>query len=867
MILAPRSQFGPYEVLDVIGAGATGEVYRARDPKLGRDVALKVVRAAFGSAPGGHEAFEREARLLASLSHPHIGAIYGFHEVGGTAALALELVEGETLAARLRRGRLSESEAVRYAVQIADALAYAHERGVVHRDVKPTNIIVTAQGAKLLDFGLAHLMEQPAAADAATNQDASHHAEPGTAGTPFYMSPEQMTGLELDHRSDIYSLGLVLCQMLTGFMPENLSGISTRTIIRALLNQIAPRPLRMIVERCLASDPSERWLHAKDLQHALIAVAEPDIGDDTAERNTTTIAPILFPQQRARWSGAFVRRAALAVTVVVLGAVVVAYFAGLRAGTVTPPDYLQLTFRRGSVLSARFAGGDSIVYSAAWDGGPAELWSMRAGSPESRRLGIVDSKVTAVSPLGEMAILIGRRRFTQSTNPGGMLARLPIDASAPRNVLPDVEDADWAPDGQSLAVAHVFQGKSRIEFPIATVLYQSAGWIDGVRVAPDSQHVAFIDHPLVYDDRGSVVVVDRTGGTARVLSSGWSSVTGIAWSPAGNEIWFTAATYGATSSLYAVDLAGRVRAVLRSGNRMTIHDVDRRGRVLLAEGKYRLRISALDSTRPPERDLSWLDGSVLADLSSDGTTLLINEQAAGGGTPLYAVYVRKIDGSPAVRIGEGSSPAFSPDNNWAVALLLGSRPAIALLPTGAGQGRMLDRGPLADYKAASWFPDGRRLLIAASEAGRPMRLWTQDVSNGPPRPVSAEGFGLASYSRPVSPDGTRASVIDSRGRIWIQPLTSAGQPQLVDSLEPGDRPIRWDADGRSFYVFRDAELPAIIYRVNAENGQKERVAVLAPSDLAGVRRLSGLQTTPDARLFVYSYAQSLTDLFLLDDVR
>jgi eukaryotic-like serine/threonine-protein kinase len=863
MILTPRSTFGPYYVTALIGAGGMGEVYQATDPKLGRSVALKVLRAAFSSAAEHRESFEREARLLASLNHPNIATVYGFFEIDGVSALALEFVEGETLASRLREQRLPEAEALRYAVQITDALAYAHRRGVVHRDVKPSNIVITSAGAKLLDFGLAYLVQSATMAETAPG--AGTDTEPGPAGTPFYMSPEQSAGIGVDQRSDIYSFGLVLCQMLIGFTPDAISGLSTRTLIRGLLNQIGNRPLRLIIERCLASDPDERWLHASDLHHALVAVSEPDIGNARSEDDGTGTASVpLVLRRPERLARVWIQRAAVALVVSITAAA--AYVVGSRTADISPPEYQQLTFRTGSVTSARFAG-NTIVYSAAWNGRPAELWSMRPESPESRRLGITDASLASVSRQGEMAILIGRRPFIQSTNPGGMLARLPLDASAPRDVLSDVEDADWSPDGQSLAVAHVIQGKSRLEFPIGTVLYESPGWIDGVRVSPDAAQIALIDHPVYYDDRGGVSVVSREGGSPRVLSSGWSSVTGLIWSPAGDEVWFTAAKYGATTSLYAVNLSGRLRVLWHSAGRMTVRDVDRGGRVLLTEGKYRLRISAMDSGSSNERDLSWLDGSVLADLSSDGTTMLINEQAAGGGTPLYAVYLRKTDGSPAVRIGEGSSPVLSPDGRWAATLLLSSRPSIALVPTGAGQGKMLDLGAIAHLDAVAWFPDGRRLLIAGSEVNRQSRLWTQELADASLRPVSAEGFRIPDYSRPISPDGTRATVIDAHGRIWIHPLNGAGTPQAVTALQPDDLPICWDKEGKSFYVYRHGELPAVIYRLYPADGRKERVATLAPADVAGVRRLSSLQTTPDARLFVYSYAQNLSDLYLVTNVR
>ena len=859
MILTPRSRFGPYDVIDRIGTGGMGEVYRANDPKLGRAIALKVMRAALSSVPERQASFEREARLLASLNHPHIATVYGFHEFDGISALALELVEGETLAAKLRNGPLPDAEALRYAVQIADALAYAHRHGVVHRDVKPTNIVVTAQGAKLLDFGLAHLV-QPAATGVAADVGGTD-AEPGPGGTPFYMAPEQHEGFELDHRSDIYSFGLVLCQMLTGFMPHSVAGISTRTLIRALLDQIPSRPLRLVIERCLASDPDERWFHAGDLRHALIAVSEPYVGDARSEYDGSTTVPVLVRLTPA-WRQSWVRRAAVAAAFAVPVAVGAAYFAGREAANAPPPEYRQLTFRRGSVVSARFAGDNTVVYSAAWDGKASELWSMRADNPESRSLGITNARVLSVSSLGEIAILIGR-----TIGAGGMLARLPLDANAPREVLAGVDGADWAPDGQSLAVSHAVEGTHQLEFPIGTVLYVSDGAIGSVRVSPDGEHVAFVDHPLLYDDRGTVSVIERRGGTRRALSGPWASVTGLAWSPDGDEIWFTAAEFGATASLHAVNLAGRVRTIFRSANRMTIHDIDRSGRVLLNEGRFRLRISAVSSAGQSERDLSWLDGSMLTDLSADGRTLLINEVSSGTATSQYAVYLRRTDGSPAIRLGEGVSPALSPDGLWAATLLLRSPPSVTLLPTGAGRPLTLNRGRLVDYQTVAWFPDGNRILIAGSETGRSSRLWIQDLGGSAPTAVGPEGFRLAAFTRPISPEGTRTIAIDVHGRSWVVPLTGGGKAQAITGLVPGDVPVRWDAEGRSVYVVRRDEIPATVHRLTLADGRKEAVAVLGPQDLAGVRNLSSVHTTPDAASFVYSYVQYLSDLFLLSAVR
>ncbi len=465
-----------------------------------------------------------------------------------------------------------------------------------------------------------------------------------------------------------------------------------------------------------------------------------------------------------------------------------------------------------------------------------------------------------------MAVLIGRAGSVYA-RAGGTLARLPLDGTTPREVLGGVEDADWSPDGENLAVTHIVQGKYRVEFPIGNVLYESSARVRWARVSPDGIRVAFVDHVLSHDDRGAICVIGRNGDRKTVLSDGWSSVSGLAWAPSGHEIWFTAATFGATASLYAVNLSGDVRLLARSANRLAIRDVDRNGRVLLAESSYRMRIGSVESASGSDRDLTWLDGSVVTDVSADGGTILINEQEAGGGTPLYAVYVRKTDGSPAVRLGDGFAPALSPDGKWAAALLLRSPPSIVLLPTGIGQARTLNVPKLTEYHAVRWYPDGGRLLVAASEPGRGVRLWTLDLASDIPRPVSAEGFSIPSFGRPISPDGTQVATFDASGRLWLLPLNGREPSGPIEGFGASTLPIGWTADSRSLFFFRGGTLPALVYRFTVANHGQERIATLGPPDLAGVRPPSTIVATPDGKSFFYTYVQNLSDLFLVNGLR
>jgi hypothetical protein len=862
MPLPPGARLGPYEIGDLIGAGGMGEVYRAKDGRLGRSVAVKVIRAS-GIADGERvRRFEQEARAAGVLNHPNILAIYdvGTHE--GAPYLVSELLEGETLRMRLAAGPLSPPKAVDCAAQIASGLSAAHAKGIVHRDLKPDNLFLTRDGrVKILDFGLAKLVENGMVLDHGSHASTlDSPTEPGRfVGTVNYMSPEAIRGQPVDHRADVFSFGAVLYEMLTA--RRAFEGASAIETMNAALKEEPPEPdvsawprgLDLIVRRCLEKDPDHRFQSANDLAFHLLTLSAASVS------GLRTRVPVVPRRRPGRWLAAGLAAA------VAVGAL--AFWLGTRAGRAAPPTYQQLTFRRGLVMSARFApDGHTVVYGASWEGKPVALYSTRAESPESHRLDLPAGDILAIAPSGEMAISLGRRHTTGAIT-SGTLARAPMVGGAPREVMADVESADWSPDGRHLAVARIIGGRSRLEYPIGRVLYETDGWISHPHVSPDGGQVAFIEHPVFADDRGFVTLVSREAGAPpRRLTREWASANGLAWVPGGKELWFTAADVGANCALRAVSLSGDERLLLRSAGRLELQDVRGDGQALLTDGKFRIGMMHHDRRRGGDRDLSWLDVSVVADLSADGLTLLFSEQGSGGGTHGYALYGRKSDGSAAVRLGEGLAGALSPDGRWATSVMLGSPPHLVLWPTGAGPSRTLEHGGLTDLTAVNWLPDGRHLLFSASLPGRSGRLHVQDVEGGAPQPVSAEGVRVPFYSKPVSPDGRFTAALDAQGRVILQPL-DGGTPQVVEGLAPGDVPIRWSGDGAALYVFRFGELPGRIQRFDLATRRKELAAELVPSDPAGAGHIISVQITPDGQAWAYSYRQNLADLYLVGGLR
>ncbi len=853
MTLSAGSRLGPYEILAAIGAGGMGEVYRAKDPRLGRDVAIKVLPPSFSADADRLRRFEQEAKAAGVLNHPNITAVHdvGMHD--GAPYVVQELLEGETLRAVLSGGRLSPRKAIDYSLQIVHGLAAAHEKGIVHRDLKPENIFVTNDGRlKILDFGLAKLTHTEERGQVTNLPTATAGTEPGVVmGTLGYMSPEQVRGRPADARSDIFSFGAILYEMLSG--RRAFHGDSAADTMSAILkedppdlsvtNQNVPPGLDRIVRHCLEKNPEQRFHSAHDVAFDLESLSERS--GPAAALRTRPRSASLRP-----WLGG-----------ALLGALVAGglLFLALRNAPVAPASYNQLTFRRGTIWSARFGSdGKSVLYSAAWDGEPIEIFVSSPGTPESRTFGLPGADVLAVSAAGDIAASLDSRVLGEFQR-AGTLARLSsTGGGAPRRVLDDVQFADWSPDGKELAIVRAENGRVRLQFPIGKVLFETQGWIGTPRVSPKGDRVAFLDHPVGGDDGGLVTVVDLAGKKTNV-SGIFGSIQGLAWSSDASEIWFTAGV--ANRALYAVSLAGRQRLVSSVTGSLTLQDISRDGRVLMVDQQSRLGLVALAPGGKRERDLSWLDWSRPSGLSADGRSVLFYESGAGGG-PGYSAYVRGTDGSPAVRLGEGQSMSLSPDGKWALALLDKlTNPHFLLYPTGAGQQRPLPLGDLLP-RAGRFFPDGRRVLVAAAAKGQRVRQYLTDVDGSKPQPVAPEGFLLPV----ISPDGTRLLTRGPDDKAWIFSVRG-GEPTLVPEIAAADTVAGWTSEGRGLYVQRGVTIPARIDRFDFATRRFETWKEIVPSDVAGIVRISSVFISPDGTFYAYAYSRALSNLYLVEGLR
>jgi serine/threonine protein kinase len=841
MKFAPGTRLGPYEILAPLGAGGMGEVFRARDPRLGREVAVKVLPPAFSSDPERLHRFEQEARATSVLNHPNIVVIFDVGTEEGAPYVVSELLEGETLRERMVSGALPLSRVIDYALQVAKGLAAAHAKNIVHRDIKPENLFLTRDGlVKILDFGLAKLV-RPEAADDLLSQAATvalQTQEGKMLGTMGYMSPEQLRGQPTDYRSDLFSFGVVLYEMLSGERPFQRD--STADTMSAILKEdprelsrpdrAIPPALERIIQHCLEKRPEDRFQSTRDVAYAIESLSA--LGDAEPEDRAGTAAKKKSATRASKTQ---------------------------RVPALSIPTFRQLTFRRGTIFSARLApDGHTIVYSAAWDGEPVEIFSTRSGFPESRSLGFRNAHLYGISSSGELAVSLDSR-FVSHRQFVGTLARVPLEGAAPRALLEGVSEADWSPDGRSLAIVRQAEGRARLEYPAGKVLAETSGWISHARIAPKGKLIAFLDHAIFGDDRGAVAVVDLEGNK-RTLSDGWAGEQGLAWSAGASEVWFTAAESGLARALHAVSLAGRPRLVTRMAGGIILHDIASDGRMLIVRDVERSEIMARLDGEPRERNLSWLDLSVAVDLSDDGKALLFMEQGVAVGSA-YAACLRRTDGSPPVRLGEGAAHGLSPDGRWALAILYGPEHQLVLLPTGAGELRPLPREGIEEYVAARWIPDGRRIVFVGKRHGESARCYVQGIEGEGPRAITEDEVAIRGL--PVSPDSRFIACARSDRRTVLYPL-EGGEPRPVPGVPPGEVLIRWSDDGGSLFTYLPGELPARVHRVRLDSGQREPWMQISPSDPAGVASIGQIRLTPDGRSCVYSFKRTLSELYLVE---
>jgi eukaryotic-like serine/threonine-protein kinase len=856
MSLAAGTRFGPYEILSAVGAGGMGEVYRAKDTRLQRTVAIKVLPSHLSQNERLQKRFEQEARAVSALNHPNICTLHDIGSQDSLHYLVMEFLSGETLRDRLRSGALSARKCIEFGIQITQALGAAHEQGVVHRDLKPENIFITKEERiKILDFGLAQFSEKVIAGDVSVTPTKSKITDAGTImGTVGYMSPEQVRGVEVDEKSDLFSVGVILYEALTGKRPfERETSAETMTAILredaeeiTKLNPNLPPVLATVIQRCLEKKPEQRFHSAHDLAFAL------QVSTSTSEivRPTSTSAAER-PRRNLRW---------LALLLLLPILLAVGLWIGRQTSKHIQPTFRAQTFRRGIIHSAILApDGVTLIYGASLEPGPFQLYSGRTDSIESRKMDLPPADILGISKDGTMAILLNRHYLGSWLNIG-TLAKVPVGGGSPREILENVYDAAISSDGNNFAIVRAVGGRQQLEFPIGNVIMKTDGWITSPRISTDGKRIAFIDHHILPDDRGFIALAE--GGKVKRISDEFSGLTGLCWSRDEKTVWFTGAREGEDSSLWEAREGKSPRLILSAPTNLKILDLDHTGRVLLSTGDRRAELGGKVAGDETIRDLSWYGDEDLCGISADGTTLAATQTSQGSGKN-YQVYFRRLDGSATVLLGPGNCEGFSPDGKWVLASTPSeSQSHLILYPTGPGGVTKISMGNVrfTGRTTAGWSTDGKRVGILGTPEDNRKRAYVMSLPDGKLSAITSSETIHAVFS----PDCEKAFAITADGKRMIYSL-SGTPPQPVTGLAPDDWPFQWDATGTSLYV-SDQSFPAKIYRVDTNTGARELWKEISPPDPLGV--LYGrVLLTPNGQHYVYRFRRVLNRLYLAENLR
>lgn len=864
-MLSPGARLGPYEIIGKIGAGGMGEVYRARDGRLKREVAIKLLPAGLARDADALRRLEQEARAIAALNHPNLLAIY---DTGATAEdapyLVCELLEGETLRERLAAGALPVREALDYGAQIAHGLAAAHAKGIVHRDLKPGNLFCTQDGRiKILDFGLA----KATAAAAAEDMTAANTAEPGTKagvvlGTLGYMSPEQARGQAADARSDIFSLGAVLYEMLSGqraFQRDTAADTISAILHEepaelTLANQALASPLQRIVRHCLEKQPARRFESASDLAFALESVGE---GRSTTALEAAAPAP---RGHRRLWF-------ALGGSLGLMGAVLVTW----RLASVSTPQvqFQRLTFKQATLENARFLpGGQGIIGTGTFSGDATpRAFTVRQDSAGLDFLNQPFAKVLAVAESGVVAVQMRPRRII-NYEVAGTLGLMPISGGAPRPLLEDIEEATFAPgatagnEQAALAIVryHPDSRDTTLEFPAGKILYQTSGWLSNPRFSRDGKLLAVLDHRTPGDDAGGVLLVDLNGRQV-LRGPDFVSTQGLAWSPGGGEAWYTASAGGSDRSLYALTLSGHNRRMLQTTSDLYLDDVLPSGQVLMTSNNTRSVTSLGTAREARARDVTVLDWATRAPVSADGEHILVGDESFFP----YTTYWEDSAGSDPVKLGNGEPLDLSDDGQWALSLVLpqaGASEQLWLLPTGAGSAQQVTHGDTIWVTAA--FIPGRRELVGAGNApGRARRTYLIDW-NGAEHPLTPEGV-LGIWP---TPDGQQILTLNAGGNLAMYPVAGGPPVPVKFKLAAGAGPLRMAGDGASFFVQQPLPNGDVqVERVRLGDGVAQPMFTVSLHGQAGTGALRLTGISADGKTYTYAYHSELSTLYAVTGLK
>jgi eukaryotic-like serine/threonine-protein kinase len=857
-MLSVGMKLGPYEVVRPLGAGGMGEVYRATDTRLGRDVAIKVLPVSMAKDGDRLRRFEQEAKTVATLNHPNI---LGLHDIGtyeGAPFLVSELLEGETLRQRIEEGPIPTRKTVEIALGIARGLAAAHDKGIVHRDLKPENVFLTRDGrVKILDFGLAKLSRDEHSLDTALTVTSPTTMPGMVMGTVGYMSPEQVRGEPSDGRSDIFSFGAVLYEMLTG--KRAFKRDTTVETMTAVLKEDPPEltetgwqgplGLQRILSRCLEKNPDQRFQSASDLAFAIEALS----GTGT----TPTMALEKPPEKKETWKW-------VALTAVALGCLAIgaAIAWSLRPKPAPVPTFTRISFDRATLIRGRFLSeGKTLVYSGVLTAGVPDTYVIREDYPMSVPAGLHGAMLLAISKQDQLAVLV-RPHYWGQFQWGGTLARVPMGGSEPRELLDDVYDADWSPDGSQLAVIDQKNGMWQVEYPLGKVLLKTDNWLSDLRVSPDGKNVAVFRHPpRSDDDRGNVLLLDGNG-KENVISAEWEALEGMAWQPDGREVWYSAAEGGNQYCIRASTPEGKERTVYCGTAGVRLHDITGSGRALVSTEDERFRTAVLEHGGKEEHELEQIGEVIDPRLTPDGTEVVSTDVSEHGGSD-YTVYAQKTAGGAPVKIGAGGyGTDISDDGKWVLVVLPGtSEGKVQVIPVGAGEGKTL-RWPQFQVSLANWFPDNQHILLFGNPAGQPVGLYESDRDGSAPKMLVKEVPGWAD----VMPNGQDLLlVVDG---WFVRHSLKDGNETKLRALAPGERPVDWAKEANHLFTGTATATDFRIDKVDLGSEAREPWQVFTPPNRGGtLLNVAHASITPDGRWMMINYREQVGVFYSSETLR